>query len=215
MKILILESNPRKDLDLNKEIRDLEGVVRRSRNKDQFEIRIGLAVRPKDLQELLLDYQPQIVHFCGHGAGEQGLVLQTAAGQEQLVSTDALSSLFELFADRVECILLNACYSEVQATAIVSHINYVVGMSQAIRDDAAIAFATGFYRALGYGRSIVEAYKFGCNAIQLSINTAASSSVSRSTVSEQQRKLEVVECRRKSGDPGISQADSQDQTDAG
>ena len=186
-KILILESNPRRDLALNQEIRDLEGVVKRSRNRDQFEIKIGLAVRREDLQELLLDYEPQIVHFCGHGAGEQGLVLQTATGQEQLVPTDALSSLFELFADRVECILLNACYSEVQANAIVSHINYVVGMSQAIRDDAAIAFATGFYRALGYGQPIAQAYKFGCNAIQLSGNP-----VSRSTVSEQQRKLEVV-----------------------
>ena len=186
MKILILESNPRRDLALNQEIRDLEGVVKRSRNRDQFEVKIGLAVRREDLQELLLDYEPQIVHFCGHGAGEQGLVLQTATGQEQLVPTDALSSLFELFADRVECILLNACYSEVQANAIVSHINYVVGMSQAIRDDAAIAFATGFYRALGYGQPIAQAYKFGCNAIQLSGNP-----VSRST-SEQQRRAEVV-----------------------
>ena len=50
MKILILESNPRRDLDLNKEIRDLEGVVRRSRNRDQFEVKIGLAVRRDDLQ---------------------------------------------------------------------------------------------------------------------------------------------------------------------
>ena len=191
-KILILESNPRRDLALNQEIRDLEGVVKRSRNKDQFEVKIGLAVRREDLQELLLDYEPQIVHFCGHGAGEQGLVLQTATGQEQLVPTDALSSLFELFADRVECILLNACYSEVQADAIVTHINYVVGMSQAIRDDAAIAFATGFYRALGYGRPIAQAYKFGCNAIQLSIDTSVvGGSVSRST-SEQQRRAEVV-----------------------
>ena len=193
MKILILESNPRKDLDLNKEIRDLEGVVKRSRHRDQFEVKIGLAVGRDDLQELLLDYEPQIVHFCGHGAGEQGLVMQTGAGQEQLVPTGALSSLFELFADRVECILLNACYSEVQADAIVSHINYVVGMSQAIRDDAAIAFATGFYRALGYGRSIEEAYKFGCNAIQLSLAGSASGSVARSTVSEEQRKFEVVD----------------------
>ncbi len=201
MKILILESNPRKDLDLNKEIRDLEGVVKRSRNRDQFEVKIGLAVGRDDLQELLLDYEPQIVHFCGHGAGEQGLVMQTAAGQEQLVPTGALSSLFELFADRVECILLNACYSEVQANAIVSHINYVVGMSQAIRDDAAIAFATGFYRALGYGRSIEQAYKFGCNAIQLSLAGNASGSVSRSTVSEEQRQFKVVDAVEKTAIP--------------
>ncbi len=65
-------------------------------------------------------------------------------------------------------------------------------MSQEIRDDAAIAFATGFYRALGYGRSIELSYKFGCNQIQLII-PGSGNSVSRSVVSEEQRKLEVAD----------------------
>jgi hypothetical protein len=43
-------------------------------------------------------------------------------------------------------------------------------MNQAIRDDAAIAFSKGFYRALGYNCSIEEAYEFGCNAIQLELS---------------------------------------------
>jgi hypothetical protein len=43
--------------------------------------------------------------------------------------------------------VLNACYSEIQANAIVQHIDYVIGMSQAIGDTAAIKFAMGFYDA--------------------------------------------------------------------
>jgi CHAT domain len=185
-RILILASNPKNDLALDREIRDLEGVVKRSRNRDQFEVRVGSAVRPEDLQELLLDYEPQIVHFCGHGTGEQGIVLQNSAGREQLVTTNALSSLFKLFTGKVECVLLNACYSEVQADAISQHINYVIGMSQTILDDAAIAFATGFYRGLGYGRNTEEAYHFGCNAIELMPSTTV---ISRSPAAQQERKL--------------------------
>lgn len=48
-------------------------------------------------------------------------------------------------------------------------------MNQAIRDDAAIAFSIGFYRALGYGRSFEDAFKFGKNAIQLAIENGSKS----------------------------------------
>jgi tetratricopeptide (TPR) repeat protein len=190
MKILILASNPRKDLNLDREIRDLKRAIENSRNREEFEVVDELAVRVGDLQELLHKHRPQIVHFCGHGSGKQGLVFESDMGREHWVSTDALSNLFRLFSSRVECVLLNACYSEEQAGAIVDHINYVIGMNQEIRDDAAIAFSKGFYRALGYACSIEQSYEFGCNAIQLEIS---GSSVVRSTMSETERKLGVAD----------------------
>ncbi|MGL4883516.1 MAG: GUN4 domain-containing protein [Waterburya sp.] len=189
MKILILASNPRKDLNLEEEIRHLQGVIERSKNRENLEVEVGFAVRPEDLQGLLLKHEPDIVHFCGHGTGQQGLVLQEDIGLEKLVSTDALSNLFELCSQWVKCVLLNACYSEVQANAIVRHIDYAIGMNHEIRDNAAIAFATGFYQALGYGQPIEKSYKFGCNAIQLQISD---SSNFRSVLSEERRKLEVA-----------------------
>ncbi|MGL5793589.1 MAG: ATP-binding protein, partial [Waterburya sp.] len=69
----------------------------------------------------------------------------------------------------VECVVLNACYSQVQAIEINQHINYVIGTKKDIRDDAALAFSIGFYEALGDGESIERAYEFGRNRIQLSI----------------------------------------------
>jgi hypothetical protein len=88
-------------------------------------------------------------------------------GQLKLVDSDALANLFKLFSTRVECVVLNACYSQVQAEAIAQHIDYVIGMSQVISDRAAIEFPVGFYMALGAGESIEFADELGCNAIQL------------------------------------------------
>jgi formylglycine-generating enzyme required for sulfatase activity len=190
MKILILASNPRKDLNLDREIRDLRQVIEQSRDRREFEVEDALAVRVGDLQDLLFRHRPQIVHFCGHGSGAQGLVFEGNDGGEQWVRAEALSDLFRLFASNVGCVLLNACYSEEQANAIVNHIDYVIGMNQEIRDDAAIAFAKGFYRALGYARSLEESFEFGCNAIQLEIS---GSSKMRSGDTEQQRQAEVVD----------------------
>jgi hypothetical protein len=64
-------------------------------------------------------------------------------------------------------VVLNACYSEIQANAIAEHIDYVVGMNSIIGDDAAIQFAVGFYDELGAGWSYEDAYNGGCDAIPL------------------------------------------------
>lgn len=166
--ILILSANPRgtDPLRLDEEVREIKAGMQRSRYRDRFVLEYQLAARPRDVQRAMLDYKPQIVHFCGHGAGDKGLVLEDDAGKIKAVSTQALAALFELFASQVECVLLNACYSEVQAQAIAQHIKAVVGMNQAIGDRAAIEFATSFYDALGAGESVGFAFRSGKIAVQ-------------------------------------------------
>lgn len=170
-KILILLASPQdKDtppLELDRELHQVETALERSLDLNQFELLIRWAARVEDLRRELLHEKPQIVHFSGHGAGSYGLVLETDSRQKQFVSTEALAGLFELCKDYVECVLLNACYSQEQAIAIHRHIDYVIGMNQAILDRAAIEFAIGFYDALAAGRSYEDAYKVGCNAIAL------------------------------------------------
>ncbi len=177
-RILILASNPKGPLvlDLDREIRDIREGLRRSQNRDQFDIEARGAVRPIDLRRAMLEVEPQIVHFCGHGSGEDGLVLEDDKGNEHFINSEALSGLFEQFSDKVECILLNACYSEVQADALIQHINYVIGMSREIRDDAAIAFSIGFYDSIGAGRSVESAYKLGCSSIQMELSSPSTQS---------------------------------------
>ncbi|MGB3641318.1 MAG: TIR domain-containing protein [Rivularia sp. (in: cyanobacteria)] len=168
-RILILAANPKNStkLRLDEEVREIAEGLRRSKEREKFVIDSRWAVRSDDIRRAILDFDPQIVHFCGHGEADGGLVLEDVNGQMKLVKPEAIAGLFELFMDRVECVLLNACYSSKQAEAIVQHIDYVIGMKQAIGDTAAIKFAVGFYDALGAGRKVEVAYRFGVNAIQL------------------------------------------------
>lgn len=172
--ILILASNPKGTsvLDLDREIRDIREGLRRSQNRDQFDLEVRGAVRPIDLSRALLEVQPQIVHFCGHGSGEEGLVLEDDQGNAHPISSDALANLFKQFSSTVECILLNACYSEVQASKLIEHINYVIGMSHEIPDAAAIAFSVGFYDAISAGTSVEKAYHLGRSAIETNLPAA-------------------------------------------
>ncbi|MBW4625331.1 MAG: ATP-binding protein [Brasilonema octagenarum HA4186-MV1] len=164
--ILILAANPTSTsrLRLDEEVREIDEGLRRANKREEFKLEQKWAVRQRDFYRAILDYQPQIVHFCGHGAGQDGIVLQDETGQPALISAEALGSMFKLFATKgVECVLLNACYSQVQAEAIRQHVNYVIGMTQTVGDKAAVAFAVAFYDAIAAGEEVQFAYDLGCS----------------------------------------------------
>ncbi|MHC5611160.1 MAG: SAVED domain-containing protein [Nostoc sp.] len=168
-RILILSANPKltSKLRLDEEVREIDQALRRAQKRDRFELIQRWAVTPRELQRAILEETPEIVHFSGHGLGEEGLVLENEIGQVQLVNGEALARLFELFADHVKCVVLNACYAEIQAEVIKQHIDYVIGMNQPIGDQAAIEFAVGFYDAVGAAKDYEFAYKLGCSSIRL------------------------------------------------
>jgi hypothetical protein len=148
---------------LGQELRDITEGLQRSARRDRFNLQQRWAVRSGDIQRAMLDVKPHILHFAGHGEG--GLVFLDDAGNSNLVNGAALAGLFKLFDDRLNCVVLNGCYSEVQAQAIGQHIPYVIGVQRAIGSPGALAFAVGFYDALGAGRDVEFAFESGCAAI--------------------------------------------------
>lgn len=168
--ILFLSADPTdaSRLRLQREFREIQTTLQLARQREYLKMeRPGLSVRPTDISQALLNVQPQIVHFSGHGTSQGELCFENTIGQTHLVQPDALAALFEEFANQIKCVILNACYSEIQAKAIAAHIEYVIGMNQGIGDDAAIYFSIGFYQALGAGRTIEDSYKLGCVQIRL------------------------------------------------
>lgn len=190
--ILVLAANPKATsvLRLAEAVRKLQTGLARSQNRDRFRIEQRWATTPMDVRRALLDCQPQIVHFIGHGLGDaastydpntprkailvdkptpapEGLMLEDETGQAQLVSAVAIASLFQAFSAHIEFVMLNACYSETQARAIAQHIPAVVGMKRAIGDAAAIVYAVSVYDAILAGRSVDFAHQLGCSALLL------------------------------------------------
>jgi len=167
--VLFLAADPTdvSRLRLSQELREIQEKLQLANLREQFELQQRLSIRPSDIIQALLDVQPNIVHFSGHGTANGMLHFENDRGATQLIHPDALSALFEQFSEQVNCVVLNACYSEIQANAIAKHINYVIGMNKAISDKASIAFSIGFYQTLGAGRSIEEAYELGRVHIRL------------------------------------------------
>jgi hypothetical protein len=167
--ILFLAANPQSMTPqrLDQEVRDIREGLQLAKQRDRFVLEQRWAVRPRDVRRALLELKPQIVHFSGQTGAGGALALEDDIGNVQWVAPVALAGLFALFAQQIECVLLNACYSENQAEAIAQHIPAVIGMSDAMSGAAALEFAVAFYDALGAGESVTFAYQLGCNAIAM------------------------------------------------
>lgn len=116
-KILILTANPTntKPLRLDEEVRDIKAGWKSSQKRDEFEIIVEQAICPKELQTALLENKPNLVHFSGHGGGENGLALIGDDGKAILIKPDSLRRFFKALQEifKIDCVVLNACYSEV------------------------------------------------------------------------------------------------------
>ena len=129
--LLILAANPKgtERLRLDEEVKKIEQGLERSKRRDQFKLVVKWAVTDDDLRRAMLDNEPEIVHFSGHGSGESqggqgrdlvpvqvkdsgGLAFEDDGGHVQLITGDALARLFELCADSVKCVLLNTSFQE-------------------------------------------------------------------------------------------------------
>lgn len=168
IKILFLAANPKQtnQLALDEEIREITQKIRMSEGRD-LDVISGWAVRPDDLLQYLNEHKPQIVHFSGHGSSEGELILVDNNGKAKPVSSEALKALFTILKDNIQVVILNACYSRIQAEAINEVIDFVIGMNKAIGDNAAITFAASFYRALGFNRTVQEAFDQAKTALLL------------------------------------------------
>jgi hypothetical protein len=167
VKILFLSADPSDQarLRLGEEIWEIDHALRLAEYRDRFKFEQHHAVRTQDVQEYLMRHKPDIVHFSGHGTSAGQLIFEDDAAGSRPVSARALGNLFKLLHDNIKVVVLNACYTEVQAAAIAEHIGCVVGMSGAISDDAAKKFSPAFYSALGFCRSVKTAFELACNAI--------------------------------------------------
>lgn len=187
--ILFLASNPSETskLQLEKEFtRIFNGIQEGSKD---LKLVAEWAVTPGHLQQAILKHRPNIIHFAGHGVSEKqgsgsdrdivfeggnssGILLQDANGKPQLVRTNALANLFETMKELdgldIEVVILNACHQDEQAKAISQHVQYVIGTNDAIDDNAAIEFSTGFYRGLSDRHGDVDfAFRLARNSIML------------------------------------------------
>ncbi len=162
-KILFLTANPKqtRPLRVDKECRKVKDGLNAATNREDFEFISASAVMITTITRAMQVHNPQIIHFSGHGTKTEGIAVEDENGQVILFPTEGLDRLFKSFKGIVKCVVLNACHSSVQAEVISKHGIYVVGMNDAIGDEAATSFAVGFYQSLGEGKDYEFAFEMG------------------------------------------------------
>jgi hypothetical protein len=158
-------------LRLDLEVRAVEEALRSSGLEDRFSLEQLWAATFLDLQHALLRHQPAVLHFSGHGtpSGELALERDSQVPSEsrrpepsdQRPAEALARMLGSIEGLKVRCVVLNACFSEVQAVEVARHVDCVVGLLAEVRDSAAIEFARGFYGALAWGQSVQAAFDLG------------------------------------------------------
>ena len=74
---------------------------------------------------------------------------------------DGLVQLFRTAGQGVECVIVNACETELLARALSEVIPYAIGMRQPVTDRSAIRFSLGFYQAVAAGKATDDAFDLG------------------------------------------------------
>ncbi len=199
--MLILAANPAESgqLRLDKELKTIRQELKsEAKYRDRFQLERRVAVTTKDLHDIIVNYQPDIVHFCGHGViidattnkavvddatittgrgadlaalmtkvhTEGGIVIEGENGALTIIDETALAELFALV-PTIKGVILNCCYSQIQADSLLKQVPVVIGAPKAIPDENAIVYSRGFYNALGEGKDLEYAHQAGMNAIVL------------------------------------------------
>lgn len=157
--VLLMYADPTATLELDEEMRSIHQAIRLSEHRDHVRLEPRWAARPADFSQALLDVQPSIVHISGHGAPDGSLLFKADDGGERLVSAADVVGLIKAIGENVRVVVFNACFSEVIAAVAAQHVEIAIGMDAPVTDEGARAFAEGFYRAIGSGVSVGQAFE--------------------------------------------------------
>ncbi|GIF78555.1 CHAT domain-containing protein [Asanoa siamensis] len=166
--LLYLAASPRDlpPLRSDLEMRKVKERLQLSRARERFRIEWCPAARFDDLSQALIDYEPHVVHFAGHGDVHGNLCVEDDAGLRDLITPAGLGDLFAQHQATIGCVVVNACHSTDLAKILSERVGYAVGMRTQIGDEAAIQFSVGFYQGRFAGMEVPDAFLRGCTYIR-------------------------------------------------
>lgn len=182
LRILVVDCAPedQRPLETEKERRQLRSAIE---NTDVARVFPLIDPTIPELRQKLLRVNPHILHFIGHGdfdhdRGDGYLCLVGDDGKTDRLRADKLGQMLASITN-LRLVFLNSCrtaqfprrngqdpWSATAAAVLRAGIPSVVAMQFPLGDPAAIAFSTGFYRALKEGDPLEAAVVEGRIEIQ-------------------------------------------------
>ena len=173
--ILVLAANPldTDNVGFSREVDAIKDGLQKQGSP--FKLEHQLATNIEKMRKSILQHKPTIVHFSGHGLkSETGIMLEDNNGGKHIVETKDIAEFFGIVAkarkeSSIDCVVLNACYSEKQANAISQHIPYVIGIKNQISSDIALEFSVAFYDGILNDFPIEYSFDLACIMARIAI----------------------------------------------
>jgi CHAT domain len=182
LRILGVVSSPRGlfPLDVEKEQENLSRALARPASLGLVDLQWAPAATWADLHAMLFEGPWHVLHYIGHGdfdpAREEGfLSLVAENGRAHNVAAHRLVTLLRQADPMPRLAVLNSClgartsandlFSGTAAALVRGGFSAAAAMQYEITDQAATAFARGFYTAIAHGRGIDDAMSSGRVAI--------------------------------------------------
>lgn len=166
-RLLILLPSPRGTIPSESaaEASALRDALLRSTYGRSFEIRELSFVTADSLRNAIKDTRPHAVHIATHGE-RTSLEIQNERGEiANLLPQDFADIIRQAHRaarrsanDSILLITLSACFSDQYALALMPIASCAVGMTGLVECKNAIAYFTAFYKTLGDGQSVAEAF---------------------------------------------------------
>lgn len=158
LKIALLVTNPdrRASLQTGVEARYIDEGIKLAGQSESVDLKAIIAPTLNDLIDALNSYQPQIVHFSGHGGGGALVFDNERAGDDggTVLDFDMIARVILATTAKPHLLVLAACDTVNGAEQFLDATPAVVAMSDSIDDDAACEFSARFYRSLTGGATI-------------------------------------------------------------
>jgi len=158
--VLLVSASPDSQIRLrvDKEFRRIIERIRGSRYRDRLRFVQLQAACFDDLRTALMEHEPHVLHFSGHGERSGSLVFERRVDGSNVVPKKSLLRLLKALAGNLRLVVLNACHSGAIASEIPPAIGLAIGMSDSITDAAAIDFSVALYEALAFNKSVQTAF---------------------------------------------------------
>jgi hypothetical protein len=165
LRVAFMTTNPDPEASLRTDIemRQVTQAIRKSPYRESVDIAHYPAAQFSDLLDALNEFQPNVVHFSGHG-GAQALVFDGGSVTDpEAVVIDFADIARALSSTKKppRLVVLNACETVDGADVLLGAVSCVVAMSDEVPDLTATAFAAQLYSALAARQPIALAVEQG------------------------------------------------------
>ena len=148
------------------EFNKIEEKIKTSRFREDFTIKSIFSVSYDKFIESIDENKPNIVHFSGHGT-EKGKLVFCDDNGKLLTTKKRIIEFFKIITNNknnnLECVVLDACYSEILADEILKYVECVIGIRNQITPNTATEFFVDFYGSLSNQNTISDAFDITCN----------------------------------------------------